>query len=710
MVDGAGGRPPGIRIRTAYATEDEFITAFLDYCDERTVFTPTRRMLPVGSECAFSLELVSGEPMLRGFAVILDAWPTDDNKFACRGMHMQFTQLTSQSQAIHARLLAARGESEVEVPTVTDRPSRNRVAPMTQQQWGGATPPPPAAPGEERTETTSQRYPEEESEIREMRRAITRELLAHRVPDAADRSAVPVAQPDDQRHHTVRYEGPLRAPAMPARRPSTPRAAVAPPPAPPPARDSSSGVLPLPAIPRLPGVAGPAATELGAAPIATLPLPPMPASTSNSVLSRLPPVPPGATPEDERSPRQPTPASGTPSGVILPLPASSLPAPSGQLARGSSPGTSSERRARTTAPLTSPTPPATSTAEGAPGAAPVGPLQRTAPLVAQSAATAPAAFAEDTAERPTRHVPAPDEWPFDAPSPPSAAARGWARVRTRLVTSSQQVRTLAGRWRELPAHARAAIKAAPRWRSSPRTAGIFVLGIVCGYLVSVILRPSAPAPTQVAAAVAPMPAHALGHCDDAKPSAAAALDAPPVETSSHAATTKAAPAAKPATALGTKGQPAATHAPTKAPPGIASTGPAKPPPSIASTAPAKSPPSIASTGSAKPAPAKPLPGVAKAAPAATKPGTAVAKAAPAATKPARATAKPGPTRPAAPGTQTAIARKPPGPPSAVAKAPAKPTPTAAAAAGKPVAAKPTASKPAASKPAKKGGCSSLACI
>src|SRR5262249_50270938 len=97
---------------------------------------------------------------------------------------------------------------------------------------------------------------EEESVVRDVRRSVTQELQA-------ESSGVPAAV-DEQTNHTIPYEGPLRAPALPVHRnpePIRPPKAV-PPPIPSRGRDPA----PLPPIPRAP--AGSTPSMLPPAPLA----------------------------------------------------------------------------------------------------------------------------------------------------------------------------------------------------------------------------------------------------------------------------------------------------------------------------------------------------------------------------------------------------------------------------------------------------------
>src|SRR3954467_8793169 len=121
---GTSTRPRGIRVRFAQTSEEEFLHAFCFYCEKSAVFAPTDKMIPAGSDCAFSLELPDGTPMLRGLGTVIESYENDLNRFSRRGVYIGFSQLTTTSEVIHARLLAARSAADTH-----GRTSDTRVPP-----------------------------------------------------------------------------------------------------------------------------------------------------------------------------------------------------------------------------------------------------------------------------------------------------------------------------------------------------------------------------------------------------------------------------------------------------------------------------------------------------------------------------------------------------------------------------------------------------
>src|SRR6185436_1559605 len=103
--------------------------------------------------------------------VVLECWTTDDNRFGRRGVYIGFSQLTTTSEAIHARTQALRKLEEEENTDITQIPvmmPRTRNAPATQQQWGM-----------QRARTAQIEASEvEETDAGEMRKSITQEMSA----------------------------------------------------------------------------------------------------------------------------------------------------------------------------------------------------------------------------------------------------------------------------------------------------------------------------------------------------------------------------------------------------------------------------------------------------------------------------------------------------------------------------------------------------
>jgi hypothetical protein len=211
----ASPRPRGIRVRTEFTTEAEFISAFHDLCEDTMIFAPTEKMKPVGADCAFSLELADGTPMVRGLGVIRNVWATMDSPFARPGIHIEIDQLTNTSEPIYNRLLAAR-EAAAHKP-------RTRPAPNTHQLWGKSSGPP--------TEEMDAAPEPEEPEVEALPQRITREIRG--VADLTDD-----ATPDE--------EGETKDAARRAHaRPPTLPGAVAPAPIPR-ARLASAPMIPVP--------------------------------------------------------------------------------------------------------------------------------------------------------------------------------------------------------------------------------------------------------------------------------------------------------------------------------------------------------------------------------------------------------------------------------------------------------------------------------
>ena len=64
-------------------------------------------MRPVGLETAFSIDLASGAPALRGLGIVIETWSTPGNRFGRPGLLLGMRKLTADSEGVFARLLAA---------------------------------------------------------------------------------------------------------------------------------------------------------------------------------------------------------------------------------------------------------------------------------------------------------------------------------------------------------------------------------------------------------------------------------------------------------------------------------------------------------------------------------------------------------------------------------------------------------------------------
>ena len=104
----------GLRIATPCATVEQFIAAFHRFCEESSFFISTLSLRPIGIETAFSVDLSNGQSMLRGFGVVLDAWPTAANRFGRPGVRIGVHELTADTKGVFEQLLIARAIAQSE--------------------------------------------------------------------------------------------------------------------------------------------------------------------------------------------------------------------------------------------------------------------------------------------------------------------------------------------------------------------------------------------------------------------------------------------------------------------------------------------------------------------------------------------------------------------------------------------------------------------
>ena len=125
-------RTKGLRIATPCTSVDKFVETFHPCCESSSFFVATRAMRPVGLDTAFSIDLADGQPMLRGYCTVLEAWQTGANRFRRPGVLLGLKQLTADSRQLFDRLLAAGKAAadaiEAKPVVVVDRLTRPMVA------------------------------------------------------------------------------------------------------------------------------------------------------------------------------------------------------------------------------------------------------------------------------------------------------------------------------------------------------------------------------------------------------------------------------------------------------------------------------------------------------------------------------------------------------------------------------------------------------
>jgi len=555
----ASARPKGIRLRTSYRSEDQFVSAFHALVDESSLFVPTEKLLPASTQCYFSVELADEAPMLRGLGIVIDSWSGSDNPFKRSGVHVRVTQLTQQTEPIFERLLAAQ-------PVVKNVP-RTRKAPMTQQQWGNVVEPTTemavAFPDEGETTASAASMADREETV--PAKPITREMVSASIPPPnkpiarAEMSAAPVAEMDEKTTETQRYDNQLRLPAPYVLKPESASAQMK--------STSLPGMTPAPANKRAGRASAPppvrsaqlaSAEPRGASPV------PVPVPASRSSATALPPPP----------------AFARASAAEL--------APQGGFARGSSPPATTAPAiiddARTAVDDVAPQ-------ARAAGSAEVAPQARSSTFAEEVAPQAPPMLADVVAAAPAHES---QGWGVAEPSPSK-----WHVIRARAIATWQRVRAyfVQAPWRHLAYWRSGAWREA--WWATRRTGGMLAAGVVVGVMFTLLLRPSHT--VQVAV---PLPVPADEHPAVASCSPAAATEvADAAPAAAAAAVTKGKP--KPPPAARPASKPAAP--PPKAV-AVATPKPAAAPPKPVATPPKPAPaPKPAAVAAAKPAPAKPAP-------------------------------------------------------------------------------------------------------
>jgi hypothetical protein len=142
-------KPKGLCIVTKCQSVEEFIARFHAFCDETSLFVNTGGTREVGIESRFAVLLADKTPVLHGWCVVFDAWTDAANPFGRPGLRLGLHRLTPQSQAVFARLQAARAaalksgaplrrntqpiELLSRAPTMTGMPTLRPKRPLTVQ-------------------------------------------------------------------------------------------------------------------------------------------------------------------------------------------------------------------------------------------------------------------------------------------------------------------------------------------------------------------------------------------------------------------------------------------------------------------------------------------------------------------------------------------------------------------------------------------------
>ncbi|MGE0547171.1 MAG: PEGA domain-containing protein [Kofleriaceae bacterium] len=155
----SGQKTKALCIATRCASVEQFIATFHRFCDESSFFVATMTTRPVGLETAFSIQLESGSPVLRGYCVVLEAWSTPANRFGRPGVRLGVRRLTTESMPVFKQLQTARvvalGSNEVETPlkpprTITPSAART-LTPNTLKRADGT----PSSPVSKLTDPAS---------------------------------------------------------------------------------------------------------------------------------------------------------------------------------------------------------------------------------------------------------------------------------------------------------------------------------------------------------------------------------------------------------------------------------------------------------------------------------------------------------------------------------------------------------------------------
>jgi hypothetical protein len=143
-----------IQVATPYPTFEELCVGFARFCEPDACFVPSTQTRPVGLEAVFSIQLATGEPVLRGTCTVLATYSRKTSPFGRAGLRLGITELTKDCRARYAQLLAAgipqpvENEATVKTEVEPEYSSKPTVAmePMKRTERGFVPLRQPAAP------------------------------------------------------------------------------------------------------------------------------------------------------------------------------------------------------------------------------------------------------------------------------------------------------------------------------------------------------------------------------------------------------------------------------------------------------------------------------------------------------------------------------------------------------------------------------------
>ncbi|HWM86484.1 MAG TPA: hypothetical protein VNO33_11615, partial [Kofleriaceae bacterium] len=107
----SGAQPPParrrvLRIASACATREAFVSAFGRYCDGEVIFVATRSPRPSGEELSFRFTLAGGEPLIVGTGRVEQSYHSDEGPNGRAGMLIRFLEVEPASRVLIEELAA----------------------------------------------------------------------------------------------------------------------------------------------------------------------------------------------------------------------------------------------------------------------------------------------------------------------------------------------------------------------------------------------------------------------------------------------------------------------------------------------------------------------------------------------------------------------------------------------------------------------------
>lgn len=105
-----------LRIVSKASSVESFIQLFRRFCDRESVFIATRTPKPIGTRTRFTINLITGEPMIAGYGEVTETYDNASSRYGRPGMRLSFVELDQQSAMVVNQLVQSETSSQRKTP------------------------------------------------------------------------------------------------------------------------------------------------------------------------------------------------------------------------------------------------------------------------------------------------------------------------------------------------------------------------------------------------------------------------------------------------------------------------------------------------------------------------------------------------------------------------------------------------------------------